>query len=415
MVLRMKFISGPYRQLVLLALGITLLGGTFYAGLTVGRRENPAIIAAQITSVINKEDGKPSEVDFGPFWKAWATLQEKYVDSTTTPNDQKKVWGAIEGLASAYGDPYTVFFPPVESKAFGEAVSGGFEGVGMEVGIKDEVLTVIAPLKDTPAYRGGIKAGDKIVKIDGKSTQGLTVEKAVDKIRGKGGTSVTLTVLHEGAKVTTDITLVREKITIPTTKTELRKDGVFVISLYNFSEISFGLFRDALREFIQSGSDKLVIDLRNNPGGYLEAAVDMASWFLPPGEVIVREHYGDKKEETVHRSKGYNIFTDKLKLVILMNQGSASASEILAGALHDHGKATLVGERSFGKGSVQELVPITSETSLKVTIAKWLTPKGTSISNGGLTPDVVATSSPEDFAKGIDTQLEKAAEVLKNK
>ena len=191
---------------------------------------------------------------------------------------------------------------------------------------------------------------------------------------------------------------------------------MFVIRLFNFSAVSPHLFRNSLREFINSGSDKLVLDLRGNPGGFLEAAVDMASWFLPLGKVIVREDFGNADingaEPRVHRSKGYDVFDDDLKMAVLINQGSASASEILAGALSEHGVATLVGAQTFGKGSVQELVDITGETSLKVTIARWLTPKGASISDGGVAPDVAVEFTLEDLEAGRDPQLEKAIEIV---
>ncbi|HRY62976.1 MAG TPA: S41 family peptidase, partial [Candidatus Paceibacterota bacterium] len=195
----------------------------------------------------------------------------------------------------------------------------------------------------------------------------------------------------------------------------LREDGVFVVRLFNFSAPSADLFRDALRKFIFSGSDKLVLDLRGNPGGYLEAAVDMASWFLPSGKVIVSEEFGTNSNQApnIHRSKGYNIFDPKvLKMAILIDKGSASASEILAGALNEHGVAKLVGEKSFGKGSVQELIPVTGDTFLKITVAKWMTPNGHSISDFGLTPDIIVPITKEDIAAGKDPQLERAAKLL---
>jgi carboxyl-terminal processing protease len=199
---------------------------------------------------------------------------------------------------------------------------------------------------------------------------------------------------------------------MPTVDTE-KKGDVFIIRLYSFSAISPDLFRNALREFMMSGTNKLILDLRGNPGGYLEAAQDMASWFLPTGKVIVSEDFKDKSKNQVFRSKGYNIFNDKLKFVILIDGGSASASEILAGALHEHGVAKLVGAKSFGKGSVQELVDITSDTSLKVTIARWLTPNGNSISHMGIMPDVEVKLDEEAYKKDrTDTQLNKALEIL---
>ena len=219
----------------------------------------------------------------------------------------------------------------------------------MEIGITDGMLTVVAPLKGTPAEKAGVLAGDKIVSIDGKSAAEMSTDEAIKLIRGEIGTQVSITFLSKttGKPVVKNIT--RAAIEIPTVNTKLLPENVFVIELYSFSAVSPNLFRSSLREFVESGSDKLIIDLRNNPGGYLEAALDMASWFLPTGKVVVTEDFGDKRENHEYRSKGYDIFTDQLKMAILVNEGSASASEILAGALKEYGKAVLVGERTFGK------------------------------------------------------------------
>lgn len=371
----------------------------------------------KISQIINKND--PSkQIDFASFWKAWNLINEKYIPtngtSTEPVSDQARVYGAIEGMVHSLGDPYTVFFPPVEAKSFSEQISGQIEGVGMEVGIKDGILTVIAPIKGTPAYNAGIKAGDKIVKINDTVTNGMSAESAIKLIRGKKGTPVRITVVREKVKDPFELSMVRDVINMPTVDTETKGD-VFIIRLYSFSAISPNLFREALRDFINSGRHKLILDLRGNPGGYLEAAQEMASWFLPTGKVIVSEDFRNKDNNQVFRSKGYDVFGDNLKFVILIDGGSASASEILAGALREHGVATLVGAQSFGKGSVQELVDITKDTSLKVTIARWLTPNGNSISHGGLTPDVVVKFDEEAYKKDrTDTQLNKALEILKN-
>ncbi len=392
---------------------LILLLVAFVGGYYTGKNNQPS--DSKISSIINKTEGAPGGVDFSPFWKAWNEINEKYVPtSTTTPqnvDDQTRVYGAISGMVSSLGDPYTVFFPPVESKSFNEEISGTIEGIGMEVGMKDGVLTVIAPVKDTPAYRAGVKAGDQILKINDTLTNNLTTDEAINMIRGKKGTSVKITFARTGVKEPFELTIVRDVINMPTVDTETRGD-IFVIHLYSFSAISPNLFRDALREFVQSGKYKLIVDLRGNPGGYLEAAQDMASWFLPTGDVIVTEDFRNKADNQTFRSKGYNIFSNKLKLAVLIDGGSASASEILSGALHDHGIATLVGTQSFGKGSVQELVPITDNTSLKVTVARWLTPNGISISHQGLTPDVVVKLDEDAFKKGDDTQIDKAIEIL---
>ena len=394
---------------------LIILGGVFFSGYHFGKNNIPE--SERVSSVINKTAGASTTVDFEPFWKAWNILNDKYVSSATTTtkvDDQMRVYGAISGMVGSLGDPYTVFFPPVEAKSFNEEIGGQIEGVGMQVDIKDGVLTVISPVKGTPAYRAGVKSGDKVLKVDDTLTDKLSAEQAIKLIRGPKGTTVRITFTRSGVKDPFELSIVRDVIDIPTVDTET-KDDVFIIRLYSFSAISPNLFRNALRNFIESGKYKLVIDLRGNPGGYLEAAQDMASWFLSTGQVVVKEDFRNEEDAQIFRSKGYNIFNEKLKLVVLIDGGSASASEILAGALHDHGIATLVGTQSFGKGSVQELVDITPDTSLKITIAKWLTPNGISISHQGLTPDIVVKLDEELFKKDrTDTQLDKALEILKN-
>lgn len=398
---------------------VTLLvvGVSFFTGYRFG---NSAASVSPVPSFLENSD-TPADmmVDFSPFWKAWKTLDEKFVPSSTStkalPTSQERVWGAISGMVSSLDDPYTIFLPPEEAKIFESDIQGNFEGVGMEIGIEDGILTVISPLKGTPAARAGIRAGDKVIKIDDTFTDKLNTDQAVRLIRGKVGTKVKLTILREKVEKPIEISVTRAVIDIPTLDSELRSDGVFVIHLYSFTASSPDLFRTALRSFVKTGSNKLVLDLRGNPGGYLEAAVDMASWFLPAGETVVSEVYRDGRSPLVHRSRGYDIFSQKLKMAILIDKGSASASEILAGALSEHGIATLVGSKSFGKGSVQELVKITPDSSLKVTIAKWLTPKGLSISAGGLTPDVTVEVTEADVKAGRDAQLRAAVDLLLKK
>lgn len=389
----------------------------FLGGFIIG--EHKASISIPVSNA--ESISASSTVDFTPFWKAWNVLEEKFVAGEEAPTNQEKVWGAIEGLASVYGDPYTTFFPPEEAKNFAEEISGSFEGVGMELGVKDGMLTVISPLKGNPAERAGVKAGDVIISIDGKSAKSVNTESAVKLIRGPKGTPVTITVMREGVLEPIEIKIIRDTINMPTVETEITPEKVFVIRIYSFSAQSANLFRSALREFVGSGSYKLVVDVRNNPGGYLESAVDMASWFLPLGKSVVIEDFGTSTDSStnlepkVYRSRGYNIFNQNLKMAVLVNGGSASASEILAGALQDYGIATIVGEKTFGKGSVQELVPITKDTSLKVTVARWVTPKGQSISKVGLTPDVEVKQTVSDTKAKIDTQLQKAIEILGQK
>jgi len=400
------------KLLISIALTTLLVGAAFTVGVQVG--STGGVIAVSSPVFKGGEILQPVGVDFSPVWKAWNTINNKFVPSSTSTktSNEDKIWGMVSGLAGSLEDPYTVFLPPADSEIFEDDISGNFEGVGMEIGMRNGVLTVIAPLKDTPADRAGIMSGDSILRIDGDPTDRLTIDEAVKLIRGEGGTPVTFTIARDGEGEFLEIEVIRAIIEIPTIQTEHRGDGVFVIELYNFSALSPSLFRKALREFVLTGSNKLLLDLRGNPGGFLEAAVDMASWFLPTGEVVLREDFGKNAKTSIHRSKGYNIFNDNLKMVILINRGSASASEILAGALKEHGIATLVGEKSFGKGSVQELVKITPETSLKLTIARWLTPNSVSISDGGLAPDIEVTVTPEDTEAGIDPQLNKAVEIL---
>lgn len=411
------------------AFALVLAVALFFAGAKFGETRYPAIEKA--TELTNKTEGMPAEINFAPFWKAWNVLNEKYVgNATTTP--QEKVWGAIEGLAASLKDPYTVFMPPDEAAMFQSEINGSFEGVGMEIDSRDGVIVIVAPLKGTPAAAAGLQPGDKIIKINDTVTAGMKTEQAVRQIRGKKGTAVLFTIIRNGKRAPFEVSVIRDVITIPTIDTEvrnlpkkagdtatttaqenaLRENGVFVIKLYNFSSAAPQMFRDALRDFIVSRSNKLIIDLRGNPGGFLEVAVDLASFFLPAGEVVVTEDHGGNGENHVYRSHGYNVFNKNLKMAILVNAGSASASEILAGALREHGKAKLVGVKTFGKGSVQELVNVTPDTALKVTIARWLTPNGVSISKSGLTPDVEVQMTQDDIEKHRDPQMEKAIQLL---
>jgi carboxyl-terminal processing protease len=352
--------------------------------------------------------------DFAPVWKAWQILENRFVSasSTHTISKEDRVWGLIKGLADSYGDPYTSFFPPQEAKNFRQEISGSFGGVGMEIGKRNNTIIVIAPLKGTPAEKAGIRAGDYVVKIDGKSTRDLDVDEAVGAIRGKEGTTVTFTLAREGQDEFLTIPVVRDTIVVPTIATEMRKkEEVFIISLYNFGATAPDELHKALQEFIKTGYTKLVLDLRGNPGGYLEGAVASASEFLPEGKVIVTEDYGGGKSD-VYRSSGSKTVPESVHIAVLINGGSASASEILAGALQEHGRAVLVGEKSFGKGSVQEMIPVTDDTALKVTIARWLTPKGNSISENGLIPDIVVPLSQELVKEGKDVQKERAIHFL---
>lgn len=410
--------SSEYKKILLPSVLALTFVVVFGVGFMSGKAHTAEASKIQALSAsLNGNTGKAESVDFSLFWKAWSTVNDKFVQTkatSTVVTDKDRVYGAIKGMVDSLGDPYTTFFPPVEAKNFESEIEGNFEGVGMEMGMKNGFLTVVTPMKGSPAEKAGIRTGDKVIQIDSVITLDMSIDQAVKLIRGKKGTTVTLLVSREGVEKPFEVKIVRDVINLPTIDTKMdQQTGIFTIKLYSFSAQSASLFRNALRDFVNSKSNKLILDLRGNPGGFLDSAVDMGSWFLPPGKTIVVEDYGKGGEQTIERSKGYNIFNDSLRMVILVDGGSASASEILAGALSEHGKAKLVGTKTFGKGSVQEYIKLNSETSIKVTVARWLTPNGKSISEGGLTPDVEVKVTPEDITAGRDPQMDKAVELLK--
>ncbi len=332
-----------------------------------------------------------SSTSFAGLDEVRGLIDSKFISwkATYTPPTTKELeYGIIRGYVDAYKDPYTTYFPPVEAEQFAQNVKGSFGGVGMEVGIKDKLITIIAPLKSSPAEKAGVKAGDMILSVGDKDISGMSVEQAVGLIRGDIGTSVTFKIYRPLTKETKSFTIIRQEIKIPTIDTET-KNGVFVIHLYNFSAESPEMFRKALVEFTKSNSKYLMIDLRGNPGGYLESSVQIASYFIPQGGVIVEEKGNREYGANIHRSLGYaGIDTSKIKIGVLIDEGSASASEILAGAMKDQKIATVLGQKSFGKGSVQEFITLANGGALKVTVATWYTPNGVSITKDGVTPDI---------------------------
>ena len=392
-------------------LAVLLALGAFFSGLYLG---NGGVSQSNVAALLAGADTRPDDsVDLSQFWEVWHILEDKFVSSPDEQTSkQERVWGAIGGLVSSYEDPYTVFLPPEETQKFEQDIAGNFSGVGMEVGIRDQLLTVIAPLPDTPAEKAGIVAGDIIIKIDGTTTDRMNIDEAVQRIRGEKGTEVVLTIYRDGEEEFRDIAVVRDTISIPTSKTELRGD-TFIITLYSFNAIAEAEMQFALREYVLSGAETLILDLRGDPGGYLQSAISIASYFLPVGTVVVRANFGPDEEEKLYRSNGKTLgrYAPK-EMVVLVDEGSASASEILAGALQEHDVAVLMGAETFGKGSVQELVDLHDGSSVKITIARWLTPDGVSISDGGLTPDIVVERTPEDRIADHDPQLEAALEYL---
>jgi carboxyl-terminal processing protease len=348
------------------------------------------------------------ESDLDLFWLVWSTLESKY--PFEEPSSEEKIHGAIRGLVDAYGDEYSSFLPPARSEFFNQTISGEFGGIGAEIGIRSGYLSVVAPLKNSPAESAGVLAGDIITHADAIDVADKTLDEAIGLIRGKIGTDVVLTIVRSGEVDQMDITITRDLVHVPVIDTEIR-DDVFVIHLYNFNETSSDVFKSTLIEFKESGHRKLLIDLRNNPGGYLTAAIEIASFFLPQGEIILREQGSLNDGEEIYRSHGYDLLSDRdITLKVLINEGSASASEILAGALQDNNHAQIAGERSYGKGSVQELIDLPENTSLKITTSKWLTPKGEHISRTGIEPDIEIAS---DYESEDDVQLIQALQLFK--
>jgi carboxyl-terminal processing protease len=413
---------GFFKRLVLIALILILMFVSFASGMYVsGSSKVMADLSKKETVYLGKVTGKYQEdskgrlnqdVNFNLYWELWDKLKSEYVDKDNI-SDKVMFYGSLRGMAASLGDPYTTFMDPKDSQDFSNDLSGTFEGIGAEVGMRDDVITVVSPLSGSPAEKAGLKAMDKILDINGESTVNMSVDKAVSKIRGPKGTKVKLTIYRQGFKETKDIEITRDTIYVKSVKTELRSDKIFVITISNFNEDTTSLFGEAVRTAIKDNPRGILIDLRNNPGGFLDSAVAIASEWLTSDEVAVSEKYSNGKEDKYY-AKGSPHLKD-YKTVVLVNGGSASASEILAGALQDYGRAKIMGEKSYGKGSVQTLDTFSDGSLAKITIAKWLTPKGNSISEKGITPDIEIKNTDEDFNKGLDPQLAAAVNFLLGK
>lgn len=385
-----------FRYLALIIIFVVV----FSAGFTIGK--NQAICKVC----------KPENTDFSLFWDAYNKLHQNFI-SPEKIDDQKIIYGAISGMAKSLGDPYTEFFNPQQAKIFKQDLSGSFEGIGIEIGIKKDQLTVIAPLKGTPGEKAGLRSGDLIVKINGKSTSDMSVDEAVNIIRGKKGKEVTLTIFREGWKDAKDIKIVRDVINVDPVEWQLKESDIAYIYVHQFNESLPANFKKVAFEILKSPAKKIVLDLRNNPGGYLEVAQDIAGWFIKQGQIVTIEDFGKNRNKEQFEAKGNAALSD-YPIVILINEGSASASEILAGALRDNRNIKLIGEKSFGKGSVQEVVNLADGLSfIKITIAKWLTPKGNLISEVGLNPDVKIDITDDDIKLNKDPQLDKAIEIVR--
>lgn len=388
---------------------LIVLAGIFGAGYLTNELLEPSV--EKVEGLSNKNLGKPTDVDFSLFWDSWNIVEQNYVNRDNL-DKKEMVYGAISGMLKSLEDPYTVFMKPKKSKKFLDNMSGSFDGIGAEVGIRDGLLTIISPLQDNPADKAGLKPGDKVLEVNGTSTTNLTLDESVDLIRGKKGTGVKLLIGRKGWDKAKEFNITRGNIKIPIIEWKIKENNIAYIKFNHFTENSPQDFKETIQKALERNPKGLILDLRNNPGGYLNASIEIASWFLPAGDVVVTEDFGDDNKNN-YRSYGYGLLKD-MPTTVLINQGSASASEILAGAIRPKENVTIVGEQSFGKGSVQQLKNLKDGSSLKLTVAKWLTPTGKNINKEGIKPEVKAELTEEDVQNMNDSQLEKAIEILKN-
>lgn len=348
-------------------------------------------------------------VDFNEFWEVWDYVKDNYVADEVS--DERLFYGALQGMVGSLGDPYSVFLEPTTSAQFQQDLSGSFEGIGAEIGIRNDRLTIIAPLPGNPAERAGLKAGDTVLQIDDYNAVELALDEAVGHIRGPKGTKVTLEILRNGEKEPRTFTITRDTIAIVSVSWQMLDDDIAHLQLKYFNEDTLGRFRQAANQIAAAKPKGIILDLRNNPGGFLTTAIEVVSFWTGPNRVVVGEQ--QRNAETVgHKPENQQALFEGIPTVVLINRGSASGSEIVAGALQDYGVATLVGETSFGKGSVQDLRQLEDGASVKLTIARWLTPKGRQIHGTGIAPDVEVKPAENGSEEQLDPQLDKAVELL---
>lgn len=372
----------------------------------------PKSVVSDIAKILGHEpvrEGFTTDRNLSLLWKVRASLEEKYLHGPI--NDDALYYGALRGMVASLGDPYTNFFDPEEAKAFEAELNGTFEGIGAEIGIRNNMITIIAPLPESPAEQAGIRAKDIVLRIDEVPTDGMTVDEAVRRIRGKGGTSVKLMVLHDKARTPVEISIVRDAIVFQSVRSSMTPEGYALVELHHFNDDTPELFRKAVSDLSKRNPKGWILDLRNNPGGLLTAAVEVLGEFVP-NEVAVQERDLDGIVETL-TAYGEGRLKGK-KVAVLVNGGSASASEIVAGCIQDYGAGTIIGEQTFGKGVVQELEDLEGGAQLKVTVAEWLTGKGRSIDKQGVAPDIKIELKSEDVNADRDPQLDRAKEFLKN-
>src|SRR3989344_2413508 len=331
---------------------IVVSGLSFYAGINYGKNQRETIYLTELSVSINPPLSNEVKSDFNLFWEAWSVLKKDYIDADTL-NDQNLIYGSITGLIDSAKDPYTVFLPPKEAERFEEDIEGSFGGIGAEIGIRKEQLVIIAPLDDSPSAKAGLRAMDKILEINGTSTVGMDIGEAVGYIRGPIGTEVKLLILRKDWDKHKEFKIKRDLITVPTLKWEMKPGNIAYFKLNSFNSSANRLFYQASLESLTKGTSGVILDLRYNPGGFLEVAVDLAGWFIKRGDTVVIERFKNSPEK-IFKANGNESWRN-IPLVILINEGSASASEILAGALRDQLGVKLIGAKTFGKGSVQTL------------------------------------------------------------
>lgn len=349
------------------------------------------------------------DVDFSSFWKAWDLLEKNFDGQL---DYQKMVEGAIRGMTESLGDPYTSFLSKDEAKELENDLSGSISGIGAEVGIKNNKLIIISPLDDSPAKKAGIIAGDEIVYIGDEATTNMSVSEAVSKIRGEAGTIVKLKIKRNNE--IKDFEITREQFNVKSVKAEIKNNDIGYINISRFDENTASDLRDVLKGYKEKNIKKIILDLRDNPGGYLDQSIEVTSEFLEKGVVVSEGKDSAFTKKHDFKATGNGLATsDDIKLVILINQGSASASEIVAGALKDHNRAILIGEKSYGKGSVQQLENLPGGAKMRITIAHWYTPKGKNIGKEGIAPDIEVKLTEDDYNNNRDPQLERALQQLK--
>lgn len=394
------------------AIILLLLFGAYRFGIEQGRISDGSV--KNLASFLSDSSKSGEGVDMSLFWRSRDLLKSKYVEKGDL-TDEKLTEGAIRGLYEETGDPYTVFLNADENKRLEEDISGSFDGIGAELGIRGKILTVIAPLQGSPAEKAGLRSGDKILKVDDTETSQMSIEDAVQKIHGKKGTDVMLTIFREGDADVRQITITRDTISVKSVTADYKGGDIAHIKLTRFGDDTAKDFSAISDELVRRNVKGIVLDMRNNPGGLLQAAVDIAGKFLEKGSAVVQEVYGDGKRDT-EKTIGHGELKT-IPVIVLVNEGSASAAEILAGALKDvrGDSVTIAGKKTFGKGSVQELIPLPGKTAAKITVAKWFTPLGNAIDKKGIVPDAEVDLTNEDFDAGRDPQLDKAIEMLRSR